>query len=218
MIELHQLHIPGYTPRREYEATQLRNTAESDLIAAELLPDGTYSQTTIHFLHNLIDDLCEMLQDEACVDPVTHEEEIHRIVDSYYPWSYEEAIALVADLRCYEDDLEFRDFNSWSDLFQAALVPRILNCVQLLVDTYCERLEKNLTRLNEDCESPTRKSLRERIAAELNDALSQRALMNADEVAAFILSETSDTQADVVLALLKDGRNLHEAIKAAQAI
>jgi hypothetical protein len=218
MIELHQLRIPGYTPRRDYEATQLRKTAEDDLRAADLLPEGTYSETTVHFLRNLINDLCSVLQDEACMDPVAHEEEIHRIVDNYYPWTYEEAIDLVADLRCYERDLEFRDFNSWSDLFQAALVPLILEYVQHLVDTYCNRLQSYYLNMTESFDCPARKSLRVRIAAELNDALPKRALMSADEVAVFILSKTSSAQAEIVLALLKDGRSLEEAINAAQTI
>lgn len=216
MIELSQIQIPNYRPLRTVEVEQLRTNALHQLETSNVVPFTEPKSVARDLLNNLVEDLCEILLDESCNDTQCFEEEVNRMLDAHYPWSNDDLAALVHQLRCYEDDLYVSEVKSWGDVFEVAIVQKMMNIIQSLLDFYCQSLDENFERLNESNLYLQRDQIREAIQAELVDVFPVRARMNADEAATWILSNVVGQKAEIALALLKDGRNLQEAVDVAK--
>ena len=217
MIELSQLQIPNYKPLRTVEVEQLRANALHQLETSNVVPFTEPKSVARELLNNLIEDLCEILLDEACNDSRCFKEEVNRILDAHYPWANDDLAALIHQLRCYDDDLYISEVQSWGDVFEVAVVQKMMNILQFLIDFYCQSLDAHLERLNEGNLYLQREELRDAIQRELDDVLPSCARMNADEAAMWILTNTVGVQVDVALALLKDGQTLVDAVAAAKS-
>lgn len=216
MIELSQLQIPNYRPLRTVEVENLRANALHQLETSKVVPFTEPKSIARDLLDNLIEDLCELLLDETCNNTQCFKEEVNRMLDAHYPWANDDLAALIQQLRCYDDDLYISEVESWSQVFEVAILQKMMNILQFLIDFYCQALDGDFERLNESNLYLQRDQIREAIQAELDDAFHARARMNADEAAVWILSNVVGQGAEIALVLLLDGRELVEAVEVAK--
>jgi hypothetical protein len=216
MINLSQLDIPDYTSRRHRDAALLATTARPHLQALKLLPPGEHSSELSLLMRLVLEEVIDLLQDDTCTEEHEFRSEIDRIVNNVLPRDDDESMKLVHDLGCHHDPLSLLTVDSWSMVLRVALEQRVMNIVMALVQFYCAGLDEWVSLRQQNDLWAVREQLCDEIAKELPDVLSARARVTADEAAVWITVHVVGPPVNVALSLLKDGRNLEEAVEVAK--
>jgi len=217
MIQIQQLDIPGYIPLRKVRIENLKREAFH-------VPERKLSIRTrsLHFptrdlLEAVIYDLANVLADDSCSRDPSFSKKLTRLMNDFNTHLDSDTFELAEGLGLLDNSTEMIEVGKLKKTLLAALKERLDDIVDELVDYYCDSLKADLERLNEYNLLPQRDDIRETIASELQDALSARAQISADESAMWILTNNVGAQVDVALALLKDGQTLVDAVAAAKA-
>lgn len=217
MINLNQLCIPGYQPVFKREVNILLRDGIRLLTEACLIPEGDLSHETAMFVRNLLSDLAEILRDTSLDSQDDLEHEIDCIIANLFPWSESDAIHIVTELECYQDDLVMTEVRCWNDVLRVAISQRALTMIEHLVVQFERRLARFVELQRDDINRPQREALFQAISAEVRDPLSERALSLAYEAAAWVETRLTNDAVQIAFALLKDGRTLEEAVETAHA-
>ncbi len=216
MIQIQQLHIPGYIPLRKQRVENVRRDGLRLLSDTNLITTETLSFEMERFFLQLIEGLCDLLIDD--LQSTCHAFEIGflHLVESC---DNAEGISLVEMsilLGVFQDHFASDAGESLRRHASNAVEERVTAILDHLILHYDTLLSEDLHRLNEFNSYYQRENLRREICNQLDDGLSARPQVNADEAAMWILTNTVGAQADVALALLKDGQNLVDAVAAAK--